>query len=160
MGFDIPLVINILVVRWRYPAESLSVWCAYNVSSKFALAGFIVENKEYLTPIVFSSPRTCRVVQVIVAIPAEKFAGEGIVGITEIEVYNTDTNLALDAKAFSSDGSDASLTTDASDQSKWVSKPFLPGVNLTFDLKRQVTGWSIRTLWSSGLAARGFTVFV
>jgi len=155
--FDIPMVINIVVVRWRYPAESLSVWCAFNVSTRFAPAGFIVENKEYLTPIVFSAPRTCRVVQLTISVPVETFAGEGIVGLQEVEVYSTAENLALNAPVVSTDGQDASVTSDASDQTKLVMQGEFP-INLTFDLGKNISGWAVRSLWSSGTPARGFEI--
>jgi len=157
--FDIPMVINIVVVRWQYPARTFSVWCAFNVSSRFSPAGYSIDNEDYLVPVVFTAPRTCRVIQLMIGQPLELFAGEGIIGIQEVEVYSTANNLALNAAVISTDGQDASESSDASDQSKWQSLSEAP-VNLTYDLGRQVSGWAIRSLWSSGLAGRGFELWI
>jgi hypothetical protein len=157
-----PRSMNMVVIRWRYPAERLSVWCGFNVSSSLQPVGFLVDNFDYLTPVVFGAARECRVIQIVFTFPVEVFAGEGIMGVQEIELYSTEDNLALNAYVQTTDGQedDAQLTADASDVSKWASKNFDP-VNLTYDLG-SIKGplWGLRTLWSSSLMARGFEIHI
>jgi len=160
--YDIELAdaqsMEMVVVWWRWPAIVVSAWCSFNGVS-YTLGGSVETNIAYLTPIVFSGPRACRVVRLIMSNPLETFAGEAIVGIREVQLRSFAENLALNRPIVSSDGSQASRAVDASASTKWISKAS-DVTNLTVDLETNVSAWGMRLMWSSGMQPTVFYIAI
>jgi hypothetical protein len=151
--------IDLLAVRWRYPAQDIRAFCQESDDTRMDPVITIPSNYAYKTPIPFIGGRLCKVVRLLLVEPLEIYAGMQITGITEFEMYDLTLNYALRQPVTTSDGTDARLAVDSSDVTKWSSAGNL-ATYVTVDLGSVVTAWGARVLFPSNQVARDFSVLI
>jgi len=154
-----PSAIDVVAIDWRFPASTVSVWCAFDTGGRLTMAGDVELNLEYQTIVAFAVTRTCQQVRVYMSQPLASFAEHTVLGIREVGLHSTVASVAMNKPTFPSDGTDGQWGVDANQQSKWQSFDDSP-VNYTVDLGSPVAAWGCRSLWSSGMLPRSYAVAV
>lgn len=151
--------VELVVVRWKYAGLYVSILCFPFLGVDPAVIASVPDNKDYLTMFKPLGTEVCQVVRLLLTKPLEKLGGKSVYGVREIEVYNYNTNYALNTVPTVSDGTGgkAPYATDASPLTTWVSASGQP-TNISLDMGAVRSGWGWRVLFSSANLAGEFTI--
>eukprot|EP00929_Paragymnodinium_shiwhaense_P086222 TRINITY_DN4674_c0_g2_i1.p1 TRINITY_DN4674_c0_g2~~TRINITY_DN4674_c0_g2_i1.p1 ORF type:complete len:2877 (+),score=580.25 TRINITY_DN4674_c0_g2_i1:257-8887(+) len=153
---DGPQGINLIVIRWRYPAKELTAWCQRGGRDSQIVAS-VLDNDKWISPVQLIGRQTCEKVKLIFGLPLQTFAGRDVIGVREMQLYDYSVNYALAKPVNASDGTDASLAVDFDTSTKWDTASDAP-TNITIDLLTNYTAWGVRVLFSSGRVAKEMTI--
>jgi len=155
-----PTEMNLVVIRWRFPAEEVTCWCFETATTdKSRLVGDELRNTAYLTPVALIGTQNCQKMRVIFGVGIETFGGQGVVAVRELEVYPYKNNSALNVPVIASDGTIPSLAVDPSTATKWTSESGNP-TNITIDMEKDCFSWGLRVIFPSNSIAKEFQVYV
>ncbi|CAE8651212.1 unnamed protein product [Polarella glacialis] len=151
--------VDIAAIRWKYPAFDVSALCSQTDTGNFDMVGAAFKNTAYLTPIVFFGSYQCKRVRILLGIPAESLGGQGIIGIREVEIYSTSSDVTIGKPIESSDSTNGVLATDDSDVTTWMSASKAV-TSLTIDTETNFTAWGARLLSPSTSVIANFEIQV
>lgn len=158
--FPTLVLVDIAAIRWKYPATDIFGLCSTSATTEdFATVANVEKNTAYLTPVVFYSSYACRRVRVTLGPNSGTLGGQPVIAIREIEIYSTQSDMALNMPITASDGSSATFATDDSDVTTWSSLT-TDETSLTIDTATNFSAWGARLLSPSTSLIDAFQIQV